>query len=281
MDMEQQLAGFLQTYFLHVALFLFLAVSASEVLRPAHRQSGSITRRWARNFALTALNTALLRWLHPLLASAVAALVAALGVGVFNVVELPFPVVLLLSLMLLDLSQYWIHRVFHASELTWRIHRVHHSDLDFDLSTGFRFHPLEAVITTAGHMALIGVIGIPPTVILLRGLLVIYIDLFTHANIHLPDNVDRILRWVFVTPNMHALHHSAVVQESNRNFGSLLSIWDRLFGTYQAHAGKQWSALEFGISESRNEQSVAFVRMLLMPFHRLNPPSESFESTRR
>jgi sterol desaturase/sphingolipid hydroxylase (fatty acid hydroxylase superfamily) len=169
----------------------------------------------------------------------------------------------------LDLAAYFSHRAFHAVSPLWRIHRVHHSETDLDLTTGLRFHPGEALLVQGLFLGVIAVLGIPPGAVALAALVVIVQDLFTHANIMIPKALDRALRVLIVTPGMHRVHHSDSVPEQNANFGTIFSCWDRMFRTYSGVLPASASAPRYGLAELSNGSQLNAARLLLMPFHSL------------
>lgn len=234
---------------------------------PSRRLSVSSSLRWGSNLALVVLNTVLLRAVFPLAAVGVAALSAEQGWGLFNVLELPGWLVILLSVMVLDLVIYWQHVMFHALPTLWRLHKVHHADRDFDVTTGLRFHPIEIFLSMGIKVAAIALLGAPPVAVLIFEVLLNATAMFNHGNVSLPCPLDRLLRWVVVTPDMHRVHHSVIVQETNSNYGFNLPWWDYLFGTYRAHPAKGNQGMTIGLTEYQNTLRVAQLPwMLLLPF---------------
>jgi sterol desaturase/sphingolipid hydroxylase (fatty acid hydroxylase superfamily) len=169
----------------------------------------------------------------------------------------------------LDLTAYLSHRLFHAVAPMWRVHQVHHSETDLDLTTGFRFHPIEALFTQGLLLITISLLGTPPGAVAFSGLAIIVQDLFTHANLRVPETADRILRLLIITPAMHRVHHSEAIPEQNKNFGTVFSLWDRLFGTYFA-VGHHVSAEEArcGLAELTKGSELSVARLLFLPFRR-------------
>ncbi|WP_204139625.1 sterol desaturase family protein [Halomicronema sp. CCY15110] len=240
-----------------------------ERLSPSRRLSVSKPLRWGSNLGLVVLNTVLLRAVFPLAAVGFAAIAAEQGWGLFNVLELPGWLVILLSVMTLDLVVYLHHVMFHALPTLWRLHKVHHADRDFDVTTGLRFHPIEIFLSMGMKIVAIALLGAPPVAVLIFEILLNATAMFNHGNVSLPRPLDRLLRWVVVTPDMHRIHHSVIPQETNSNYGFNLPWWDYLFGTYRARAAKGNQGMTIGLTEYQNTLRVAQLPwMLLLPFGR-------------
>lgn len=240
-----------------------------ERLSPSRRLSVSKPLRWGSNLGLVVLNTVLLRAGFPLAAVGFAAIAAEQGWGLLNVVALPGWLAILLSVMALDLVIYWQHVMFHALPTLWRLHKVHHADRDFDVTTGLRFHPIEIFLSMGIKIAAIALLGAPPVAVLIFEVLLNATAMFNHGNVSLPRSVDRLLRWVVVTPDMHRIHHSVIVQETNSNYGFNLPWWDYLFGTYRARPAKGNQGMTIGLTEYQNTLRVAQLPwVLLLPFSR-------------
>ena len=240
-----------------------------ERVSPSRRLSVSRPLRWGSNLGLVVLNTVLLRAVFPLTAVGFAAIAAEQGWGLFNVLELPGWLVMLLSVMVLDLVIYWQHVMFHALPTLWRLHKVHHADRDFDVTTGLRFHPIEIFLSMGIKVAAIALLGAPPVAVLIFEVLLNATAMFNHGNVSFPRPLDRLLRWVVVTPDMHRVHHSVIIQETNSNYGFNLPWWDYLFGTYRARPAKGNQGMTIGLTEYQNTLRVAQLPwMLLLPFGR-------------
>ena len=186
--------------------------------------------------------------------------------GLLNVFHVPYPLAILLSMLALDLAIYLQHLMFHAVPLFWRAHRVHHADLDFDVTTGARFHPFEIGLSLLIKFAVILALGPPPVAVLVFEVLLNASSMFNHGNVRVPEAIDRYLRWFVVTPDMHRVHHSIDPRETNSNFGFNLAWWDRLFGTYRAEPQAGHEAMTIGIAQFRTPRELKFDRMLLQPF---------------
>ena len=179
---------------------------------------------------------------------------------------LTLPLAILLSVLALDLAIYLQHLMFHAVPLFWRLHRMHHADLDFDVTTGARFHPIEIILSMLIKFAVIVALGPPAVAVLIFEILLNASSMFNHGNVRIPAAIDRILRWAVVTPDMHRVHHSIKPLETNRNFGFTLPWWDRLFGTYRAEPQAGHEAMKIGIEQFRSPRELWLDRMLLQPF---------------
>jgi sterol desaturase/sphingolipid hydroxylase (fatty acid hydroxylase superfamily) len=253
--------GFFVTVFALVALW--------ELLAPRRALTVSKPRRWASNLGLVVLNTVVLRLLFPLAAVGMAAFSAANGWGLLNHFQVPLWLAVPLAVMAMDLVIWLQHVMVHAVPLLWRLHRVHHADPDYDLTTGARFHPVEIVLSMLIKVATIAVLGPSVLAVLIFEVLLNAAAMFNHGNIRLPAGVDRVLRWVIVTPDMHRVHHSVEQDETNSNFGFNLPWWDRLFGTYREQPRAGQLGMTIGLHGHTDPREVARLDgMLLMPFRR-------------
>ena len=235
--------------------------------RPAHRQLS--------NLGLVVINTAILRVALPLLAFALAIEVHAREGGLFGALALPTWLEIIFAVLLFDLAIYWQHRLMHVIPLLWPLHRVHHSDTAFDVTTGVRFHPLEIVLSMGIKLALVLALGPHPLAIVLSEILLSAASLFTHADFALPARVDRVLRKVIVTPSMHRIHHSVLQRETDSNYGFNLSLWDRLFGSYRARPGRPERSMPIGLAQWRDPAALGLWTLLLQPFRRIAPSSRN------
>jgi sterol desaturase/sphingolipid hydroxylase (fatty acid hydroxylase superfamily) len=252
---------------IRLAAFLgvLAAMAAWEVAAPRRRREIPRVIRWTNNLALVVLDTAILRLSFPVLAVGLAVMAEERQWGLFNTVDAPLWVAVIASMLLLDLAIYLQHVMFHAVPGLWRLHRMHHADLDFDATTGLRFHPVEILISMAIKLAAVGALGAPAVAVLLFEVLLNATALFNHANIDLPRPVDRILRLFVVTPDMHRVHHSVEPVETNSNYGFNLPWWDRLLGTYRAQPAKGHEGMDIGIEQFRTERDLWLDRMLIQP----------------
>jgi len=223
-------------------------------------------KRWPANLSIVVLNTVVLRLAFPIAAVGAAVLASEQGWGVFNLVTVPFWVAVLASVLLLDLAIYLQHRMFHAVPWLWRLHRMHHADLEFDVTTGLRFHPLEILLSMAIKMAMVVLLGAPAVAVIVFEVLLNATAMFNHGNVRLPRAVDRHLRWFVVTPDMHRVHHSVIRAETDSNFGFSLAWWDRLFGTYRAQPAGGHLGMTIGLDAFRDPGQLRLMRMLAQPF---------------
>ncbi|MBF0109606.1 MAG: sterol desaturase family protein [Magnetococcales bacterium] len=253
-------------------LGVFLGVLAAmmiwEVIAPRRGRTLSRKERWLPNLALVAIDTFLVRLLFPITAVGLASLGQERGWGMLNQFTLPGWLELLLALMLLDLVIYLQHVAFHALPVLWRLHLVHHADLDFDVTTGLRFHPIEIILSMGLKLAAVHAIGASPAAVMTFEILLNAMALFNHGNVRLPEGIDRVLRWFVVTPDMHRSHHSHLSPEANMNFGFNLSWWDRIFGTYWPRPAEGHEAMEIGLEHQREpEKCQPLTALLLMPVY--------------
>lgn len=228
-------------------------------------QPGNIVRR-LNNLALVVLDTALLRLVFPVLAVGFAADMAERGIGLLNLLALPQWLAVLLAIVALDCAIYWQHRLFHVIPWGWRLHRVHHADPSFDTTTALRFHPLEILISMAFKLGVVALLGAPPLAVLLFEVILNATALFNHGNVGLPPGLERRLRLLMVTPDLHRVHHSVHGDEMNRNFGFNLSLWDRLFGSFAAQPRDGHERMMIGLHDFRAARETWLDRLLLQPF---------------
>lgn len=239
-----------------------------ETLAPRRRPSEARARHLGRNLAVTFIDAAVVRLFVPMLPVALAALAALRGWGLFNALTWPTWLEVALAIVFFDFAIYYQHRLFHEVPLLWRLHKVHHSDLDFDTSTGVRFHPVEILLSLAIKSVLVVVLGPAPVAVLLFEVILNATALFNHGNVRLPEWLDYVLRWLLVTPDMHRVHHSIVGRETNSNYGFNVPWWDRWLGTYRAQPQAGHEAMHIGIDEYRRREQTTLGKLLLMPFVR-------------
>lgn len=255
---------------LAVFLGLFAALATAEALAPRRARVLPRAGRWLTNWGLLVIGTGLGRALGfvaiPLAEVAAAADAAARGWGLLNAVTLPFWAEVAVAIVLLDLAIWAQHRLMHAVPALWRLHRVHHADRDFDVTTAIRFHPLELALSLAIKGAVIYALGPPVAAVLLFAVILNGMAMFSHANLALPAGADRLLRLVFVTPDMHRVHHSVERAEHDRNFGFNLSVWDRLFGTYLAAPRGGQAGMSVGLREVQDSRPARLLWSLRFPF---------------
>jgi sterol desaturase/sphingolipid hydroxylase (fatty acid hydroxylase superfamily) len=255
--------------FLRFGVFaLVLALlGLAESLFPRRRHTADKPRRWLNHLALVFLNTLAVRVLLPLGAIGMAASAQENGWGLFNNVDLPGWLAVALAVVLLDFAIYLQHILFHAVPLLWRLHMVHHADLDFDVTTGLRFHTLEILLSMGIKVAVVVLLGASPLAVLIFEVLLNATSMFNHSNLRLPGFLDRLLRLVIVTPDMHRVHHSTLPCETNSNFGFNLPWWDFLLGTYKNQPALGHEGMTIGLAHLRNEKEVdRLPGMLALPF---------------
>lgn len=247
---------------------VLVLMAAWEAIAPRRERSLSRWWRWPNNLGIVALNTAAVRYLFPVSAVVAAVTAAERGWGVLNAVALPDWVEILVAVVALDLVIYFQHRLFHAVPVLWRLHRMHHADLDFDVTTGARFHPLEILMSMAIKVAVVALLGAPAVAVVLFEILLNATSMFNHSNLRLPAAVDRVLRWLIVTPDVHRVHHSVIPAETDSNFGFSLAWWDRIFGTYRAQPSAGHENMTIGLAAFRAPAQLRLDRMLIQPFVR-------------
>ncbi len=244
-----------------------LAVMAAwELLAPRRHQAVERPLRWSSNLGLVVLDTVLVRILVPTTAVAIALLAEERGWGLFHSFLPPSWLAVLVCVIVLDLAIYLQHVLFHAVPALWRLHRMHHADLAFDVTTGVRFHPIEILLSMLIKLAVVAALGAPALAVLLFEMLLNATSMFSHGNVRVPERLDRMLRWIVVTPDMHRVHHSVEAAETNSNFGFNLPWWDRMFGTYRAQPRAGHDAMVIGIAQFRDRSELRLDRMLLQPF---------------
>ena len=226
----------------------------------------SRTLRWPANFGILALDTALVRLIFSAAPYALALRAQAAGWGLLNAYPLPGWLKVALGVILLDLVIYLQHVMFHAVPAFWRFHMMHHADLDFDFTTGGRFHPAEILLSAGIKMGAVAALGAPPLAFLLFEVLLNATSMFNHGNVSLPPALDRVLRFVVVTPDMHRAHHSVVPGETNSNFGFNLPWWDRILGTYRDRPAAGHDRMTIGLSQFQEERRQTLPWLLLLPF---------------
>lgn len=252
---------------LGVFAFVFVTMLVWELIAPRRKLSVSKALRWTSNLGLLVLNSIVLRLMFPAAAVGIAYSVAQRGWGMFNLVDLPLWFEIFAAVLLLDFAIYLQHRLMHQLPLLWRLHRVHHADLDFDLTTGSRFHTIEIIVSMLFKWGVILLLGPALIAVLIFEVLLNGMAIFNHANISLPGAIDRIVRHLLVTPDMHRVHHSTLVPETNSNYGFNLSIWDRIFKTYIDQPEKGHDAMTIGLAEFRDVKQVdQLPGMLGLPF---------------
>jgi len=245
---------------------VFVLVAAAEIFLPCRSLTISKAFRWANNMGIVLLDVVLVRLLFPVLPVGLALLCLDNGWGLLNNIALPYWLEVLLGVVVLDMIIYFQHVTFHSVPALWRLHMVHHADLDFDLTTGLRFHPVEIILSMGIKLAAVAALGTPALSVIVFEVLLNSTAMFNHGNLRIPPGVDRILRYFVVTPDMHRVHHSVVIHETNSNFGFNLPWWDRLFGTYRNQPVGGHVEMNIGLHQFRDAKLQSLHRMLALPF---------------
>ena len=243
---------------------VFFTIAIWELVSPRRQLTTSKALRWLSNISITLLGTAIVRGLFPVLAVSFAANEPTLGL--LNQVFLPSSLKVFIGILALDLIIFLQHVTFHAVPILWRLHMVHHADLDIDVTTGLRFHPIEVILSMGIKIAAIVIIGPPVLAVILFEIFLNGTSMFNHGNIHITSGVDKILRLLVVTPDMHRVHHSVVIRETSSNFGFNFPWWDRILGTYKAQPAAGHQEMVIGLSQFRDQKRLTFPWMLALPF---------------
>ncbi|PHS76524.1 MAG: hypothetical protein COB59_11055 [Rhodospirillaceae bacterium] len=260
------------------AFFGIFAIMASlELIAPRRPLRVSKKLRWGSNLGIVVLNTVVARLVLPMAPIIFATLCVERGWGVLNLIEWSGWTEIVLAVILLDFVIWLQHVMVHAVPLFWRLHRMHHTDLDYDVTTGARFHPIEILLSLGIKFSVIALIGASPVAVLLFEVILNAMAMFNHANVRLPLGLDKVLRILLVTPDFHRVHHSIIAQETNSNYGFNLSIWDRLFGTYIAQPEKGHKGMTIGLPIFRDPAEQRLDKMLTQPM-RESPPSKNLEA---
>ena len=256
--------------FVRLGLFIgvLLLMALLETLFPKRPRRFDRLVRWPGNFLLLMMNSFALRLVFPVTAVGFALFCTEQQFGMLNQLDLPYPLAVAGAMLLLDLAIYAQHVVFHRVPILWRIHRMHHTDLDLDVTSGTRFHPLEILLSMLIKLAVIWVIGAPAVAVMLFEVLLNAGAMFNHANLRLPAALDSVLRLIVVTPDMHRVHHSVIAAETNSNFGFNLPWWDRLFGTYKAQPERGHADMTIGLPEFQEIDAQRIDKMLAQPWEK-------------
>jgi len=245
---------------------IFAAMALWELLAPRRPQAIGRFRRWPSNLGIVALNTLLVRLVFPTAAVGVALFAELHGWGLIHALTVPAWLAISASVIFLDLAIYLQHVLFHAVPVLWRLHRMHHADLEFDVTTGARFHPIEILLSMAIKLGVVAALGAPAVAVLIFEVLLNATSMFNHGNVRLSERLDGVLRRIVVTPDMHRVHHSVAPRETNSNFGFNLPWWDRLSGTYCAQPAAGHEKMTIGIEQFREPRELRLDCMLLQPF---------------
>jgi sterol desaturase/sphingolipid hydroxylase (fatty acid hydroxylase superfamily) len=247
-------------------LGIFALVALWEILAPRRPLTTIKERRWSANLVILALNPLAVRLVVPILPVGMALLATEGQWGLLNHVALPYWLQVVIGVVVLDLSIYLQHLVHHALPTLWRLHMVHHADLDLDVTTGLRFHPIEILVSMVVKITTVATLGPPAVAVLIFEVALNATSMFNHGNIRIPIGVDRVLRLFVVTPDMHRVHHSVIIRETNSNYGFNLPWWDRLFGTYKDQPNKGHDGMTIGLAQFRDAKALTLPRLLLLPF---------------
>lgn len=276
--MAETLLSHESTIRLSFFLGILLVMALWELAAPRRRRDMPRVLRWTNNLALVVVDTVLVRLMFPVVAVGLALIAETNGWGLLNVISLPGWLSVVVALLVLDLAIYLQHVMFHAVPALWRLHRLHHADIDFDVTTGLRFHPVEILLSMGVKLAVVMALGPPAVAVLLFEVALNATALFNHSNIRIPAGIDRILRLVVVTPDMHRVHHSIRPSETNSNFGFNIPWWDRLLGTYQAQPRDGHTEMTIGIEQFRSRRDQWLDRMLIQP---LRGPASGYSINRK
>lgn len=246
---------------------IFVIMCVWEILAPKRKLTVTKSKRWFSNLSIVVLNTVILRIIFPAAAVGVALLAYNKGWGLFNSFNVHSSVGIVVSVVLLDMVIYWQHVIFHKVPILWRLHRMHHADMDIDVTTGSRFHPIEIILSMLIKFTVVIALGVPVVAVIIFEVILNLTAMFNHSNVRLPLGLDKVIRLLIVTPDMHRVHHSVIPSETNSNFGFNLSVWDKLFKSYKAQPEKGHTEMTIGLDEYRDEEiAERLPGMLMIPF---------------
>lgn len=251
---------------LSIFLGIFAIMAAAEYFSPRRTPVIGRMKRWPQNIALVALDALIVRFMLPISLVGFSLMTVQHGWGLFSLLQLPFWLTIVLSLVGLDFIIYWQHVLFHKVPFLWRLHRVHHTDTEFDVTTALRFHPFEIIISMGIKFAAIILLGIPPEAALLFEIILNACAMFNHSNTHIPPRIDSLLRYILVTPDMHRVHHSTIAIETNSNYGFNIPVWDRLFHSYRDQPMEGHQKMRIGLDRFREAENIRLDKLLLQPF---------------
>ena len=251
-----------------IGLFVLLAVL--EFMVPRRMPKPVKARRWFTNWAIIVIDSVVVRVLFASAAVGAALWASSNGYGLFNIVPVPEWLAIIICFVVLDFSIWLTHLASHKIPILWKIHRMHHSDVDIDVSTAIRFHPIEIALSMAWKIGVVIALGAPAVSVLIFEIVLNGAAMFNHSNFKIPLSVDRILRWIIVTPDMHRVHHSIIHNETDSNYGFNLAIWDRMFKTYIAQPQEGHDGMTIGLSEWQDEKPTQLWWTLKVPFVRQN-----------
>jgi sterol desaturase/sphingolipid hydroxylase (fatty acid hydroxylase superfamily) len=254
--------------FIRLASFacIFAVVGGAELLWPRRNLITSKQKRWINNLGLSLTDTLILRLIFPVLPVGVALYCTHAGWGIMNYFHFPGGLALILGVILLDLTIYAQHKMFHSVPVFWSLHKVHHIDQDIDVTTGVRFHPFEMILSMIIKMTAVAAIGAPPVSVVIFEILLNGTTMFNHGNLHIPAAADRLIRLLIVTPDMHRVHHSVIRKETNSNYGFTFSFWDRIFHTYRREPEVGHEQMKIGLNGYGDFKNLELLQMLIIPF---------------
>ena len=244
---------------------IFAVCALLETLSPKRALVCSKAKRWFTNLVIVALNPVSVR-LFPVLPAGMAVLASQRQWGLLNNINFPGWLKIAAGVVVLDMIIYLQHVLFHATPALWRLHMVHHADLDLDVTTGLRFHPFEIIVSMCIKIAAVAALGTPALSVLIFEVALNGTTMFNHSNISIPGKLDRVLRLFVVTPDMHRVHHSVIIKETNSNYGFNFPWWDRIFGTYKAQPAEGHKDMTIGLSQFREASKLTLLRVLILPF---------------
>jgi len=245
---------------------IFFVMALTEKIAPRRLLLKSKAKRWISNLSMQIIDVVVLRLIFPVFPVGVAVICAQRGWGLLNYYQITPPLALIIGILALDFVIYLQHRMFHVVSLLWRVHMVHHTDQDIDVTTAVRFHPLEIILSLLIKFTVVAAIGAPPLSVLIFEIMLNGAAMFNHGNVKIPLSLDRIIRIVLVTPDMHRVHHSVVMLETNSNYGFSFSWWDRLLGTYIAQPQEGHDKMKIGLNGYHDDRSLKLSALLMMPF---------------
>ena len=254
--------------YIRLAFFatIFALVAVVELFAPRRTLVASQQKRWINNILLSLTDTIILRLVFPIFPVGVAIICSGKGWGIFNFIPMPLWLAIISGVVLLDMVIYFQHRMFHLVPIIWRLHKVHHIDQDIDVTTGLRFHPLEMILSMIIKIIAVIIIGAPAVSVVIFEILLNGTTMFNHGNLYIPAFIDRIIRLLIVTPDMHRVHHSVIMKETNSNFSFNFSFWDRIFGTYLAQPENGHLQMKIGLTGYQESKYLQLWPMLIIPF---------------
>lgn len=247
-------------------IIIFVVMALWEIIFPKRILRVKKFKRWSFNIFITIFNSTIVQYILPVIPISLALIAYKNSWGLFNILNLPLYLNIILSIIIFDFVIYLQHVMFHALPILWRLHMMHHIDLDIDVTTALRFHPLEIILSIFIKLSVILIIGPAAISVLIFEIILNGTAMFNHSNIEMPQLIDKIIRFLIVTPDMHRVHHSVTIRETNSNFGFNFSFWDRFFGTYRAHPFLDHKKMIIGHSLYRNENEINFLKLFFIPF---------------